>query len=962
MNKKNEKKMIKGIFYLRLLHSLILLLFFSNFIFHRCFCQQVIKEGARIIKSSLPGFNFFNEINLNEIEVNLMMNLGLFYWKEGDISKSLEIFEKCSIQAASENLIKKNHMSGVVIKIIELYLEGKKLRNKNNLDASIEQFQHAVNLARLYKLSEFEVKCLRQWGVSCWERGDYQNFHKNNETAFALAKGLNNRREMSKCLNNMGLYKWKTCCYSEALNLYHDALNIICELGNKSDESDCLNNLGIIYKEIGNYQKSLEYLNEALQIDRSLQNELNVLIDLNNIGTTLIRKGDTNSDFDEYKQALEFFEEGMMYAEKIKRNDIILKIANNIGLVYMKMDEYQKALKFFEVGYETLDSLDIQESKYILLNNLGMVFMKLGDFNRAEKYFSQVINTPPAKLNHEVLIESYYGLGLLANQKKQYIEALEFYKKSINAIEKIKKFIFLDEYKGGFSQYHMKVYWAAIELLCTLEKKFPNSGYMEDVFYLIEKSRANNVFERVFSLNMGIIQNHPSFYRKKTNFINSKFYSLSKGLLNAEFNESERLRLHKKIKKLEDEYKALLSQSEFEPELKIDSLHFDYCRLNKIQEELLDEKTALIEYYLGDKRSLLFLITKDKFLFFTLPSKKIINKSVKTYLKYLIEKRDKWNDFNTKKHIRSYLFPLFILNGDIFKKIENLIVIPDGMLHFFPFEVLNCRKPLEEYKYLIERFNISYAPSASSLLLLRNQRVQNHPKKVFLGIGDPIFNNKKGEYRSADPPFSFYVGLFPGYHNMEFSPLPHSKKEITEISKLFPEKNKEVLLGEDASEYKIKHIGLDDYACIHFASHSYLDPYSPTKSAIILSSDENYRDEDGILQIYEIYNFRLNAELVVLSACQTGLGELVESEGAIGLPRVFLYSGARSVVLSLWQIEDKSTARFMEYFYENLSKGSNKSEALRLAKMRMINSKLSHPYYWGAFILSGDHQIKYDLF
>lgn len=957
---KHHKEKNKKILSLSLLHTFVMLLIFSFFLLHRCFCQQVIKDGTRIIKSSLTGFNFFNEIDLTEIEVNLLMNLGLFYWKEGDISKSLEIFEKSSVQSGSRNLIKENHISEVSIKIIRLYLEGKQLRNENDLDGSCARFQHAVNLAKLYKLPEFEVKCLRQWGVSCWDRGAYKNFYRLNESAFALAKTINNRREMSKCLNNMGLYKWKVCCYSEALNFYHDALNIISDLDNKSDKSNCLNNIGIIYKEIGNYQKSLDYLNEALQIDRSLQNELNVLIDLNNIGTTFIRIGDTKSDLNEYKEALKYFEEGLRYAKKANRDDIILKIANNIGLVYMKMGEYQLALNYFETGCETLKPMEDQESKYVLLNNLGMVTMKMGDLNKAEQFFSQVIHASPEKINNQVLIESYYGLGLLASHKKQYVRALGFYKKSIKTIEKIKKFIFLDEYKGGFSQYHMKVYWSAVELLCTLDKKYPDSGYMEDVFYLIERSRANNVFERIFSLNKGIIQDHSSFYKKKTSTINHKFYSLSKGLLNTELDDSERLELYKKITKIEDEYKAILSRSEFGPASKIDSLHFDYCRLDKIQEELLDENTALLEYYLGEKRSLLFFITKDNFVFFHIPSKEIINKSVKTYLKYLIEKKGRWNDHNIVNHIRSYLFP--ILHEDIFEKIENLIIVPDGMLHFFPFEVLNYQNSQKDHNYLIERYNISYAPSASSLLLLRNQKIQKHPKKIFLGIGDPVFNEKKGEYRGSDPSFALQVDPFPQFHNLEFSPLPYSKKEIMEISKLFPEERKEVLLGEDASEYKIKQIGLDDYACIHFAGHSYLDPYFPTKSAIILSSDETFHAEDGILQIYEIYNFRLNAELVVLSACQTGLGELVETEGAIGLPRVFLYSGARSVVLSLWKIEDKSTARFMEYFYKNLSKGSNKSEALRLAKMKMINSKLSHPYYWGAFILSGDHQIKYDLF
>jgi CHAT domain-containing protein/tetratricopeptide (TPR) repeat protein len=961
-NKIIDKKKRTSVFSYKSILTVLLFLVLSCNFFQRCFCQQVLKEGTRILKSTFCGLNFLSRINLFEIKINLLMNLGIHYWNTGDISKSLDTFKKSYEQSASEDLIKENLISEMSIKIINLYLKGKQLRNENDLSGSCERFQHAVNLARLYNIPEFEEKCLRQLGVSYWEKGDYQNFYKMNKSALEIARSLNNKREESRCLNNIGLYKWRSSYYTEALDHYHEALNIITELDNKPDESDCLNNIGIIYKEIGNYQKSLDYLNEALEIDKSLQNDLNIAIDLNNLGTACIRKGDKYSDYNEYHAALNYFEEGILYAKKLDRDDIFLKIANNVGLVYMKMGEYQLALKYFQDAYETSKSLGILDSKYTILNNLGMIHLKLGEIDRAEHFFNQVIHSSLKNINDEVLIESYYGLGLLANKRKQYLKALGFYKRSINAIEKIKRFIFLDEYKGGFSHYHMKVYWAAIDLLCKLDKNHPKSGYMKDVFYLIEKSRANNVFERVFSLNKGIIPLPSSLDQKKANLIKSELFSLSKSLLNQDIDETSRVELYEKMVKLEDAYKAILSHTESEFALEIDSLHFSYCRLDKIQNELLDKKTAVLEYYLGEKKSLLFVITKDKFNFFYLPSEKIINKSVKTYLKYLIEEKDSWKDPKIEKYIRSYLFPFKLFDEDISEKIENLIIVPDGMLHFFPFEILSFFKQPDQYRYLIEKFNISYTPSLSSLLLLRNQTILDQPKKVFLGIGCPDLNEKNGKYRNSDNSFFSSLNPLPQLNGLEFSPLPHAKKEILEISKLFPEKRKEILLGTDASEYKIKHIGLDDYACIHFASHSYLDPYFPAKSAIVLSPGSEFIKEDGILQIYEIYDFHLNAELVVLSACQTGIGELVESEGPIGFPRVFLYSGARSVLLSLWKIEDKSTARFMEYFYENLSKGNNKSEALRLAKMKMINSKLSHPYHWGAFILSGDYQIKYDLF
>ena len=132
-----------------------------------------------------------------------------------------------------------------------------------------------------------------------------------------------------------------------------------------------------------------------------------------------------------------------------------------------------------------------------------------------------------------------------------------------------------------------------------------------------------------------------------------------------------------------------------------------------------------------------------------------------------------------------------------------------------------------------------------------------------------------------------------------------------------------------------------------------MDEEFPFRSALILSLDED-RKEDGFLQVREIYNLKLEADLVILSACQTGKGKLERREGILGFPRIFFYIGAKSVVLSLWKINDKSTSIFMNYFYYYLSQGNEKARALRLAKLKMIESKFCHPFYWAAFVLNGD--------
>jgi CHAT domain-containing protein len=191
----------------------------------------------------------------------------------------------------------------------------------------------------------------------------------------------------------------------------------------------------------------------------------------------------------------------------------------------------------------------------------------------------------------------------------------------------------------------------------------------------------------------------------------------------------------------------------------------------------------------------------------------------------------------------------------------------------------------------------------------------------------------------------------------DFSPLPFSKKEVKQISRYFPKNKIDIFIGAEAKEEVVKKASLAGYQIVHFACHGLLDEKASSRSALVLTLDDN-TEEDGFLQVREIHNLKLNASLAVLSACQTGRGRLENGEGIFGLPRVFFYAGTQSTLSTLWKVNDKSTADFMRYFYQFLKAGNDKANALRLAKIRMIRSEFSHPFFWAAFILNGDHHSK----
>jgi CHAT domain-containing protein len=377
--------------------------------------------------------------------------------------------------------------------------------------------------------------------------------------------------------------------------------------------------------------------------------------------------------------------------------------------------------------------------------------------------------------------------------------------------------------------------------------------------------------------------------------------------------------------------------------------------IETIQDQILDQKTAILEFFLGEKQSYSFLITKNAFVLRTLPPRALIEDSLRAYFKVLsTPPKGEYPGFLAAKRIYRDLIHDF--EDTISPAIEHIIIIPDGILYYLPFETL-IRDDGEETSrppYLIERFKISYAPSASSLALLLQRSREAGNSKLLLALGDPVYT--VGKSRSSGHNKKFEEALREIYldNGFEFSPLPFSKTEIKEISRFFPRAGVDIYLEEMAKEEVVKKLSLTDYRILHFACHGFLDEKAPLRSALVLTLDDG-TEEDGFLQGREIYNLKLNADLVVLSACQTAKGKLENGEGVFGLPRVFFYAGARSTLSSLWKVNDRSTSDLMQEFYRYIANGDDKAQALRLAKMKMLSSKFSHPFYWAAFVLNGDY-------
>jgi CHAT domain-containing protein len=376
--------------------------------------------------------------------------------------------------------------------------------------------------------------------------------------------------------------------------------------------------------------------------------------------------------------------------------------------------------------------------------------------------------------------------------------------------------------------------------------------------------------------------------------------------------------------------------------------------LENIQEKLLKNDTALIEYILGNERSYLISISNASYKVTVLPSQDKIVDMLTGYLGYLEdpEIEPAIGIAAAKRLYRELFYPI---ESFIPKSVTNLIIVPDGLLYHLPFETLVSNHGADSKPdYLANRYLISYAPSASAFFYLLKRSKPESYSKDLLAFGAPSYA-KPGSPGNKDSrsPSRILLDLYEK-SGFSLSPIPYSAKEVKEISKHFKPDKKDVYLKKEATEQTLKGLDLNNYRIVHFACHAFSDESYPLRSALVFSLDGG-DEEDGFFQVLEMYKLRLNAELTVLSACQTGKGKNIQNEGVLGLPRVFFYMGSRSVISTLWSIDDKATSRFMGYFYEDYAKGIGKAQSLQSAKQRMMRTKYSHPFYWGAFILTGEY-------
>jgi CHAT domain-containing protein len=539
-------------------------------------------------------------------------------------------------------------------------------------------------------------------------------------------------------------------------------------------------------------------------------------------------------------------------------------------------------------------------------------------------------------------------------------EALSNYHQAINAVERARSQAMRTETsRGGLVSSYHQVFAGAIDLLISLKRD-------EEALKIAETYHARAFLDVLAESRIDLRTELDKEYRRREDKIFERISSVQKELWKSDLSAERQPLLKKELQNAEQELETFQLEVRYANPRYANVKYPQLIQTTRISQDLLNADSALIEYVLSEKKSFAWVVYNGKVTAVILPAKKEIDELIADYRSSLSEKVSSLtlNTALAKLNVKSQK-----LYQKLFQPLEShlasahkLIIVPDGALAYLPFETLVRESKTTAGKrtsgaYLIERFAISYAPSASALAAIKAMpKDARKDTRGMIAFGDPVYTSFEKREQTGDALQSNSRHLAESMS--EYRQLPYTRKEIREILSLFPETEQKTYLGIDACEQNVKTADLQKYRYIHFAAHGIIDEEYPARSGIILSAENNSK-EDGVLQMSEVMRLNVNADLVTLSACRTGLGKLFNGEGMIGLTRAFLYAGASSVLVSVWNVNDMATAELMKEFYHNLQKGMSKNEALRQAKRELINGQKRawrHPYFWAPFVLIGEHQ------
>ncbi len=852
-----------------------------------------------------------------------------------------------------------------------LFNLGAVAQDRNELAEAEDYFRQALAIREKLAPGSLEVAgSLNSLGVVAWDRGDLAKAENYYQQALAIKEKLApGSLDVAAILDNLSTVAWYRGDLTKAEEYSRQALAIKEKLAPGSlDAAISLNTLGAENWKRGDLAKAEEYYAKALVIREKLApDSIDTATSLNNLGDLASKRGDLD-------KAEQYYHQALVIKEKIPGSLTVASSLNNLGAVAHNRGDMAKAEDYYHQALEIRQklapgSLDVAES----LAELGDVARDRGDFVKAEDYYRQarVIDETlaPASKEYAEVLADLAGIRL---RKGELDLAAPLFEQALNALESQTAHLGgSEDVRSNFRAKYLTYYQDYIDLL--IRQKQP-----EHAFQVLERSRARSLLEMLAESHIDVRKGVDAALLERERSLQADIsakYNRRIQLLGDKHTDEQIAAINQEIEKL------LAEQKDLEEGIRANSP--GYAALTQPQplsaqqaQQLLDEDTLLLAYSLGQERSYLFALTRDSLAAYPLPQRSEIEAAARLAYEELSVNNPAATHQSTEALSRTLLGAVA---GRLGRK--RLVIVADGALQYVPFGALRTPQGLP----LIAEHEIVNLPSASTLAVLRKETAARKPAPMQVAVlADPVFDSSDERLKPAavndsqkkDPPQNENTSAAAADDSAtdlltrSATDMGMTAKGVIYLPRLLSTRQeaKSILaaaaagqgleaLDFDASRATATSPVLAQYRIVHFATHGLLNSTHPELSGLVLSLvDQNGKPQNGFLGLQDIYNLNLPAELVVLSACETGLGQEIQGEGLVGLTRAFMYSGAPRVVASLWRVPDRATAELMKQFYAGmLGEGLRPAAALRQAQLTLSKEKRwSAPYYWAGFTLQGE--------
>jgi CHAT domain-containing protein/Tfp pilus assembly protein PilF len=745
------------------------------------------------------------------------------------------------------------------------------------------------------------------------------------QQSLRIAQEIGDRAGEGTTLHNMGVVYYSLSQYAQALEYYQQSLGIQREIGDRAGEGTILHNMGGVYDSLGQYEQALDTFQQSLAIAQEIGDRTVEGATLNGIGSVYDRLG-------QYEQALGHYRQSLTIRKEIGDQAGEATTLNNIGSVYDSLGQYEQALDTYQRSLTIAHEIGDQIVEGATLNGIGAVYDRLGQYEQALGYYQQSLTIVQEISYRAGEGPSLLNIGDIYARLGRPKQALDTYQQAMEQLETVRARAGSEQGRAGFIAQYADLYRRAVDL-------FHRQNQEGEAFFTTERGRARAFLDSLATGQVRLSDDDAADLLAQEQERYAHRQAIRLELAEARAADPPDLDrvvdLEAGLAEAEAAYQAVqdaIAARGAELAALVPGRGQNYVLGVSQVQELLDEQTTLISYFVLEDKTLAFIIARNSF----------DTISLEVTPEELVTQIRAFRDFPSLD--TAYPDSAVTLYNWLIEPLKehlttpHLTVIPHSVLHYLPFAALT-----DGERYLIDDYVLTTLPSASALPFIQeNARRSATSGQLPLILGNPT----TGDYDATASFATERDGL---------GSLPFAEKEAKAIAALY---GVEPLLGEDATEGKVRERA-SEAGILHLAAHGFYNPVAPLSSLVALAPDDPSAGSgqaayDGWLTVGEVYGLDLShADLVVLSACQTNLGELSEGDELVGLTRAFIFAGTPTVVASLWSVDDESTALLMERFYTHLRGGMGKAKSLRQAQLE-VREEYPNPYYWAGFVLSGD--------